>query len=203
MAKEAVQRLIERLAPFLDPEEPHGLTTSTQVLMSMRLLAGGCYQHLATDLIRVSQSSCSRSLNRFLDGLCSMRKLIVKFPENLDEVKQEFFDIAAFPGVIGAIDGTHISIKRPKNDPNSDIYFNRKRILTLNVQVVAGPDLRLYNVLARWAGSTHDSGVFSNSSLKRRIESGDLKGKGHLLGDKDSLSTIFTDPTQDHSRWSS
>ena len=109
MAKEAVQRLIERLAPFLDPEEPHGLTTSTQVLMSMRLLAGGCYQHLAADLIRVSQSSCSRSLNRFLDALCSMRKLIVKFPENLDEVKQEFFDIAAFPGVIGAIDSTHMT----------------------------------------------------------------------------------------------
>ena len=40
------------------------------------------------------------------------------------------------PGIIGAVDGTHIKIRRPYNDPNSDIYFNRKSEITINTQVV-------------------------------------------------------------------
>jgi hypothetical protein len=36
------------------------------------------------------------------------------------------------PGIFGAIDGTHIAIKKPCDD--GDDYFNRKAFYSLNVQ---------------------------------------------------------------------
>ena len=38
-----------------------------------------------------------------------------------------------FPGVIGLIDGTHIRIRAPEDDP--DAYIIRKKFFSLNVQV--------------------------------------------------------------------
>lgn len=35
------------------------------------------------------------------------------------------------PGIVGALDGTHIQIKRPGN---RDVYFNRKLFYSINVQ---------------------------------------------------------------------
>lgn len=44
-----------------------------------------------------------------------------------------FVDEGGFPGVIGLIDGTHIRIRAPEDDP--DAYINRKKFFSLNVQV--------------------------------------------------------------------
>ena len=56
--------------------------------------------------------------------------------------------------------------------------------MSINVQLVCGPDLKFYDIVARWPGSTHDARIFSNSTLKVRFEGGDLTGKGILLGDQ-------------------
>ena len=49
------------------------------------------------------------------------------FPENLNAAKQQFSDITAFQRLIGGIEGTQITAHNLKTDPNSDVYFNRKR----------------------------------------------------------------------------
>nr|CAI5859964.1 unnamed protein product [Callosobruchus analis] len=41
---------------------------------------------------------------------------------------------AGFPNVIGAIDGTHIKIRKPKTD--SESYINRKGFYSVNLQAV-------------------------------------------------------------------
>lgn len=46
-----------------------------------------------------------------------------------------FFEYSDFPGVIGAIDGTHVALLRPKK--NEHIYFNRKHFHSLNVLLVS------------------------------------------------------------------
>lgn len=61
---------------------------------------------------------------------------------------EQFYEIEHFPGVIGCIDCTHIPIKNP-GGPIAEIYRNRKRTFSINVQVVAGPDLKIMDVVAR------------------------------------------------------
>lgn len=42
----------------------------------------------------------------------------------MDAIKA-VFEEGGFPGVVGVIDGTHISIRAPTEDP--DAYINRKK----------------------------------------------------------------------------
>lgn len=58
-------------------------------------------------------------------------------PTSLEEEAmtiREFRDIRNFPGVIGAIDGTHIRIKKTGGEL-AQYYINRKGYYSLNVQV--------------------------------------------------------------------
>lgn len=50
------------------------------------------------------------------------------------------FEQGGFPGVVGLIDGTHISIRAPTEEP--DAYINRKKFHSLNVQVSLLDDCR-------------------------------------------------------------
>lgn len=54
--------------------------------------------------------------------------------------KHEFYQIAGFPNVLGAVDGTLIPIIAPKD--NKPEYVCRKGFHAMNVQVVADASLR-------------------------------------------------------------
>lgn len=95
-------------------------------------------------------------------------------------IYEQFYQIAHFPEVIGCIDCTHILIKNP-GGPFAELYRNRKRTFSINVQVVAGASMKIMDIVARWPGREHDSMIFNNSSLKARFEAGRLHG--YLLGD--------------------
>lgn len=113
---------------------------------------------------------------------------------------QQFHSIAGMPGIIGAIDYTHVAIIRPLVH-NSELFRCRKNYFSLNVQAICGPDLRFNNVVARWPGSVHDSRIFENSRVRGQLEDGLLPG--HLLGDsgyglKNYLLTPVAKPTNAH-----
>ena len=65
---------------------------------------------------------------------------------------------------------------------DAELYRNRKGYFSLNVQVISDANLRINDVVARWPGSTHDSTIFSNSSICARFETGEIKD-GYILGD--------------------
>lgn len=94
---------------------------------------------------------------------------------------REFFEIAKFPGVLGAIDCTHVPIVSP-GGPNAELYRNRKSYFSINVQAVSSASLLFLNCVARWPGSVHDSTIFSNSRLYGRFERGEIS-HAYLLGD--------------------
>lgn len=49
------------------------------------------------------------------------------------------------------------------------------------MQVVAGPTLEIFDIVARYPGSYHDSYIFNRSSVKGRFQRRELPG--YLLGD--------------------
>ena len=82
--------------------------------------------------------------------------------------------------VTGCIDGTHVKISDPGTE-DAIHCFNRKGFMSLNVQAVCDADLYIMDLVARWAGSVHDSRIFHESRLKQRYLNGELHG--WLLGD--------------------
>lgn len=76
----------------------------------------------------MAQSSISRGTSKVLDSLLGLLPKYVKFPTQQAELqskKQKFYSELGFPNIIGAIDCTHINIKKPPC-PDWFVYLNRK-----------------------------------------------------------------------------
>lgn len=145
-------------------------------------MATGGHQLTISDCYQVSQTSISKCLRIVTPIIAQMARDYVKMPTGMNAIRvmEGFREIARMPGIVGAIDCTHIHILRPTCD-NPELYRNRKGIFSLNCQAVCGPDLTFFNIVARWWGSAHDSNIFNNSLLRHEFEQGMHKGK--LLGD--------------------
>ncbi|KAM7315742.1 putative nuclease HARBI1 [Ixodes scapularis] len=111
-------------------------------------------------------------------------------------VQEQFFDVAGLPCVVGAVDGTHIRIQGPR--VHEEVYVNRHLYHSINVQVVVDASCRIRNVVARWPGSTHDSRIFTESTLSVKLDDGVYDGLS--LGDSGNtcqpwLMTPFLSPS--------
>lgn len=111
-----------------------------------------------------------------------------------------FFEISGFPGIIGAIDCTHVKIKKPSLDVEH-CYFNRKGFHSKNVQLICDADLKILSCLARFGGSNHDAYIWNMSRAKAFLEEQFLNGQTNswLIGDSGYplqpwLMTPFTNP---------
>ena len=173
------------------------LSVETQVLTSLRYLASGAYQQVISDTLNISQSSASRSINRFVSAICTHSREFITLPENLslEENYRGFYSMAGFPRVCGCIDGTHIRILAPHDNPLD--YINRKGFHSINIQAVCDHRGIFTNIVARWPGSSHDSWILRQSDLWNQFER--HPGQGYLLGDagypcRPWLLTPYTNP---------
>lgn len=91
-----------------------------------------------------------------------------------------FFRASRLPGIIGAVDCTHIPIQSPGAD-DAEMYRNRKGYFSVNVQLVCDNTGYITDVVARWPGSVHDSTIFDNSHVRALLETQQFDG--YLVGD--------------------
>uniref|UniRef100_A0A6P7GBI3 Nuclease HARBI1 n=1 Tax=Diabrotica virgifera virgifera TaxID=50390 RepID=A0A6P7GBI3_DIAVI len=78
-----------------------------------------------SDRFDISLSSLYRIIGKMTDFLSEMVSNVIKWPNLIEKQETEiYFRGRGFPGVIGVIDGTHIKIDKPSEDPDS--YLNRK-----------------------------------------------------------------------------
>ncbi|GFO44149.1 hypothetical protein PoB_007065400 [Plakobranchus ocellatus] len=140
-----------------------GIPVELQVLTFWRFFATGCFFMTDGDLIGIHKSTVSRIVHRVASAIAAKRCYFVTFPEHagLNNVKQDFYEIAGFPRVIGCINCTHIRIIRPPGSA-AEVYRNRKGYFSINVQAECDANLRISSLVARWPGSTHDAQIFDN-----------------------------------------
>lgn len=81
-------------------------------------------------------------------------------------------DIAGFPSTVGAINGSHVSIKAPH--VNHEDYFKRKQNYSINPQGVMNADDKFIDVSTEWPRSIHDARVLRLSSLYRLAENNSI-----------------------------
>ena len=112
------------------PWRNHALSPMLQVLADLRFYATGSFQSVLGDTIQVHKSTVSRVVEK----ISAIQ--FIQFPDNDDfaEISRQFFAIAGFPGVIGAIDGTHILILAPSEF--EETFVNRKNNHSINMQVL-------------------------------------------------------------------
>ncbi|KAJ8381660.1 hypothetical protein SKAU_G00024380 [Synaphobranchus kaupii] len=138
-----------------------------------------------SDRSGMSQPSLSRILPQVIEAILHvLSRRYISYPFTADEqarVKAEFVRSFNFPGVIGAVDCTHIALRAPSVDEHA--YVNRKNFHSLNVQIICDARMQLLNVCSKWPGSTHDSFILRHSRVGLRLEAGE-SGDGWLLAEE-------------------
>ncbi|XP_030286099.1 putative nuclease HARBI1 [Sparus aurata] len=161
----------------------HALTVPQMVCVTLRFLASGSFLYSAGDAENLNKGNICRTIRRVCLALKSLINIFITFPGHRRplHIKEEFYKIAAFPNIIGAVDCAHIRIKRPSGEHEGD-YINRKSFHSINVQMIWDADCLVSNLEAKWPGSVHDSRVFRASPIYQRLSQGEFSGV--LLGDK-------------------
>ena len=160
----------------------HAVPVETQLLAALQFYATGSCQWLLGRSCGLSQSAISHSINDVTDALVKLAPTFIKFPADNHTVratKQAFFQMAHFPNVVGAIDGTHVPIRAPA--ANEDVFVNRKGVHTINVQAVCDANMVVTDLVAKWPGSSHDSFIWRSSGLYQLFSRGRAP-EGWLLG---------------------
>jgi nuclease HARBI1 len=132
---------------------------------------------------RISKATTQRIIRAVTDRLCELAPLFIKFPRTAEELartKQGFYRIGSFPQVLGAVDGTHINLRRPAGQHPAQ-YLNRHHRFSMNIMAVCDADLRFTNVYADFPGANHDAYIWANSPLSAAFRDGTV-GDGWLLG---------------------
>ena len=86
----------------------------------------------------VSVATVSVSLRQVCDAICKIGPKFVRFPQKIEEITaiaSRFEEKFNMPQVLGCIDGTHISIQKPHEDPHDD-FFCYKMKYSLNCQAI-------------------------------------------------------------------
>lgn len=202
---EGIEFITNLIADDISPRtgRNHSIPVHIQVMIALRYFATGKMQLCSGDHFGIHQSTVSRIIQRVTSALVQPHivKRFISFPTQPDIIRKhqaDFFGIAQFPGVVGAIDGTHVRIIAPsEHEPE---FVNRKNFHSINVQIVSDASHRILDLVSTWPGATHDARILRESGLWQVFERRLLPVKCHLLGDsgypsKDWLLTPFLNPT--------
>lgn len=101
----------------------------------------------------------------------------------MDAIVANFNDMGVheFPGIIGAIDGSHIQIEPPSENPQA--FYNSKKFHSVILQGICKDDMQFIHTNIGWPGRVHGAKVVKTSEV---WETGYQKceyGRFHLLGD--------------------
>ena len=102
--------------------------------------------------------------------------------DRLGQTQLDFFDLCRLPIVTGAINGTHISIYKPRIG-TADYFYFKSSGYTINCQAVVDSKKRFLDLYLGMSGSTNDSRMFRRSFLFHRAQNeGLFDGRGQVDG---------------------
>ncbi|XP_066590835.1 putative nuclease HARBI1 [Prorops nasuta] len=136
-----------------------------------------------SDRFGVSKSTSWHCTMRVVIALYKKVNLFIKWPsanegmKTMEATQRKY----GFPGVLGAIDGTHVKIVKPEEHPEA--YINRKGYYSIQLQVVCDHELKFINCYAGQVGSVHDMRVFKLSNFSNLLNEEIFSNNSHLLGD--------------------
>lgn len=181
----------------------YALSTETQLAIALRYYATGSFLEVVGDtLMAVAKSTVSQVVYDVSLALSQKLDDYIIYPTDQNKLRKMtygFKQIADFPCVVGAVDGTHVRIQAPSRD-REPLYVDKKHQHSIAVQGICDYEGRFLNIVVDWPGSVHDSTILQRSKIGAEFATG--QRRGILLGDNGYgcqtwLLTPFLNPVGD------
>ena len=190
-----------RFHSALEPSTRAGISSLDQVKVALSFFGSGSSLQTLHMNYGIAPSTVYKIIVRVSKALTDIcMDDFEQFPtaddlNRLRLIKDGFWDYSQFPSCLGAIDGTQIRIKAPKS--NEEIYVNRKRYHSINVQLICSMNQEITSCTVKWPGLVHDSTIWNNSTICSQLN---RSYTGWLIGDsgyplREKLMVPFNNPT--------
>lgn len=153
-----------------------------KVHVTVWMLANKTSFREVANLFKMEKSSVSHCFHEVCELLTNCRNDFISWPSREEQLKtaRNVNTKYHFPNCVGFVDGCHIQIKAPPNNPVD--FYNRKEVHSIVLQAVCDENLKFIDVYVGQTGRAHDSRVFRESRLFDQITN--LVEKSyHILGD--------------------
>ena len=182
MSRESFMNLVEELELFIapDPRTPNyrALTAEKKLAITLYYLKDTGTLNMTANCFGVAVNTVSLVINEVCNAItCQLGPKYLYLPKTEDEMRKKVAEFESKFGMIqafGCVDGTHIPISCPVE--NSQDYFCYKQFYSINVQAVCDSKGIFMDVECVWPGSVHDSKVFANSNINKKLRNGSLPG---------------------------
>lgn len=184
------ERLVTLLAPVLDKQEENRhsagrprVPLAKRVALTLFRLGRKVSVLDVAERFGVGEATVVEATRAVSEAICTVFKDAISWPDDADRRRSaaQFFVKRRIPGVVGAIDGSHVRIRAPAFDQHPEAYVNRKGFHSLILQAVVDGFGRFIDVDIGWPGSVHDSRVLRNSRLYQQAEHGGLLDKSQFI----------------------
>lgn len=140
-----------------------------EVCMYLWYIANTITYRQLSNLFDVCISTAWKTVNNVSKWLVSISNIYIKWPlpHDMPDVISEFERKQKIPHIIGAIDVTHIRIRKLK-EHGAD-YFNKKKYYSISMQGVVDGNKKFTDIYCGEAGSMHDARVLRRSELYRNV----------------------------------
>ncbi|XP_066589735.1 putative nuclease HARBI1 [Prorops nasuta] len=187
LSKATFEALLEKIGSCLlqTPDGPK-IMPFKQLAITLWVLGNQEVYRSVSDRFNMAKSTIWKCVFNVAHVLQNHRAEYIKWPEEhqLMQNVNKFAEISNFPGVVGAVDGCHIQISAPTENPNS--YINRKGFHSIVLQGICDPHRKFIDVFIGYCGSVHDARIWQLSKIKHAIDSNPQRyfpENTHLLGD--------------------
>ena len=163
-------RLVRQQSRFRDPLPLEKILA----LGLYRLGHGNSYVSIGPSF-NVGKATVIEAVQDVVEALYEMRNEHTKFPESEAETRaaiETFQDLSNLPNIVGAIDGSHVRIKAPKDSAVD--YFSRYQQHDFIIQAVVNGQKLFLDFACGYPGSMHDARVLRRSAIFRGAEGGDI-----------------------------
>lgn len=120
--------------------------------------------------MNIGRSTVLESVEDVVEALCDLNYEYIEFPETITETQAK--TKSKLPNIVGAMDGTHIHIKAPKDSAVD--YFGMYKQHDFVIQAIAHGKGLFLDFAAGYPGSIHDTRVLRNFNIFDRAERGQI-----------------------------
>ncbi|XP_066582100.1 putative nuclease HARBI1 [Prorops nasuta] len=202
MKKETYMVLENLLRPSISDSNKNNLPLKKKILLTIWIISTLETFRSVADRFGVSKTTAYEAFKEVIFTLKILMPNFIQWPdaEKRNESTKIFqLRSRGFPGVVGAIDGSHIAIKQPPLNAND--YYNRKDYHSIILQAICDEKGKFIDILIGRPGRAHDAAVFRSSEIYKKLTDKDnplLPHDQHILGDSaypllQSLMTPFKD----------